>query len=412
MTAQFISDVIGVDDLVRLVLGGTTIAIAERWDIRESILSQPPAWSIQLGWSDVAKQLIQSYPPGTPAQLFIGSALQFTGVTEARGADQPPGGGTTVIIRGRDRLKVLFKSSVRAEISCNVTTYADLVWFALQQVGLVPMGSGKADPNILVRSNAANRSIKAGVPVTEILPHRTVQQILDDTGLGGPNVGVVNTTPQAKIDETWYRFLRRHLDVAGLFLWAAADGTYVLSTPNADQKPTYRLDRLIGQPNNAGANVVGVSFEDNTEQRHSEAVIYGRGGGRIAGRGKSKGDFVDAEIQGYGFDEPIVFRNRHVNCGAEASYFARRKIGEERRSGWHLEYTVSGHSLPFIDGPSQRAVLVPDTVVLVHDEELGFDGPFYIESVVRKRDPKTTTTIRLMRPEDLVFGADPGTDSP
>lgn len=404
MAVQYLSDDFGVADQVRLELGGDTLLIADTWNIRESILSQPAQWTVSGGHGDVAAEMIKKYPKRTPFKLYIGDVLQFQGRTDGPGASQPAGGAMTVRFRGRDGLAPIHDSYVKAVTGINIATYAQLVWYALGAVGIVAPGSA-IDPNVLQTDNAANRQIKAGVPVTQILPHRTVQQILDDAGLVGPNVGVCHTAPQAKLNETWHQFLRRYLDRAGLMLWAVAGGGFMLSAPDADQAPTYQLLRRTGDPT-TGGNIVATDYDDDATHRHSEAIIYGRGGGKILGRVKAKGNFQDDEMVAAGYQQPIVFRDAHVSSSAEASYFARRKIAEERRAGWRLEYTVSGHTLPIVGSTTTRAVITPDTVVQVQDDELGdvATGNFYIEGVERMRGPQTTTRIRLMRTTDLVFG--------
>jgi hypothetical protein len=45
----------------------------------------------------------------------------------------------------------------------------------------------------------------------------------------------------------------------------------------------------------------------------------------------------------------------------------------------------------------------PDTVVDVVDDELGVEGPMYVESVKFRRTPHTETELHLMRIEDLEF---------
>lgn len=405
MAPTFVSDKIGaVDDTVSLVLNGKRVVISESYTIHESILQQPATWSIRLGSGGLAAELLALAPPNTPFKMVVGGAQQFTGRTEGLGANQAEGGATEIEIRGYDSLRPLAAAYVKATVGVNVSTYAQLVWYAFQQVGIVPATQNTIDPNILKTDNAANRQLKTGVSLGSILPHRTVQQILDNEGVSGPSVGSVHTSPQAKVGETWHRFIRRYIDRAGLFLWAASDGTFVLSAPDGDQTPTYSLRRRRGQPN-AGANVVAMDYDLDVSGRHSEVVIYGRGGGRVLGRVKAKGSFEDEEMQlVYGYTmRPMVHRDVHVHSPAEATFFARRKLAEERRNGWRLEYTVAGHTLPFFGNGNVRAVIVPDTVVSVDDDELGLRDNYYIETVVRRRAPQTTTSMRLMRIEDLLF---------
>jgi prophage tail gpP-like protein len=393
----------GRDDSVKLLVNGQQLLIAESWNVNEGVLSQPAGFSITIGSGDLAASLIQTFQPGPNYifQLLVGNVLQQSGYLDAVMAGQPPGSATKVTLKGRDSLAPLQDTFVTGVIAANVKTYAQLAWFALQQVKLAP--SGPIDPNILQTDNTANRSAKAGVNVAETKASQAGQEI---------SAGSIASPPQARLHETWHQFLRRHFDRAGLFFWAANDGSFVLAAPNGNQAPTYLLRRKTGQPKDSlRANVVGMSFQDDRTHRHSEAIVYAKGGGKAFGRVKSKGAFDDDEMQASGYNQPIVFRDANCHNQAEAEFFARRKLAEERRSGWKLEYTVDGHTLPLASasnaaGGGQRAVLVPDTVVHVDDDELGFHENFYLESLDRQRGPQTTTTIRLMRLTDLIFGAD------
>src|ERR1700722_13698943 len=207
----------GIDDSVKLVINGTVILIAEAWDVHEGVLSQPSTWSLSLGSGDIAASIIDKFGVGPKFkfQLYVGNALQQSGYVDGIMAEQPAGGATRVTLKGRDALAPLQDTYVKASIGANVSTYAELVWFALQQVGIVPM-SQHYDPNdttVLRSDNSANRNIKSGTQITAILPHRTVEQILADVGSsnGGVTVGVTTTPPQAKLHETWHHFIRRHI---------------------------------------------------------------------------------------------------------------------------------------------------------------------------------------------------------
>lgn len=404
MSPTFISDELGNgDDTVKLILAGDAVLISETWELTEGILTQPASWQMQLGWGKTARALIAKYPKRTPFELQIGNVPQAVGFTDGFVYEQPPGGAGTLRINGRDKLAKMQDSYVKAQTSINVNTYAKLAWHAMQQCGLAP--DGDVDPKILKTDNAANRALKGGVPVRPVQPHRTVQQIIDDAGLSGSNVGSVATVPVAKIGETWHGFLRRYLDRAGLFFWAAADGTFVLSQPDGNQNATYQFRRRA-TGTTLRANAAGCRYQDLGTGRHTEVILYGRGGSKVLGSVKAKGGFVDQEMLDAGYtDQPLVIRDAHVHSGAEAEYFSRRKLAEERRAGFQLEYDIPGLTLPYAgDGGSTRAVIIPDTVVEVQDDELGIYDNFYIETVTKRRAPQTSTTVRLMRIDDLLFG--------
>jgi prophage tail gpP-like protein len=404
---QLLSDVIGaLDDSVKLELGGEDLVIAESWDIVESVFSQPSAFSIRVGHGDVAAGLLKKYPLGkdqkrTPFKLYVGNVAQMSGLLDARGASQPPGGATEITFRGRDRLAVLHDSHVEAVTSFTNWTYGQLVQKALAEVGL--------DSGALIGSNDANRLLKAGKPVNAAAVRaatQSVEEILSGKGLNGSlsNGAIVERQQEAKVNETWHQFVRRHIDRAGLFLWATADEKFVLTQPDAGTEAIYSLQRGTGAPIDQLANVVSMSFEDDATRRHTAVVIYGRGGGKKKGRAKSKGAESDDEMVEYGYKQPIVYRDIECKTQAEASFFSLRKLAEERRDGYRLEYTIAGHTLPASSGNGDRYVVSIDTVVQVDDQELGIRGHFYVSEVRRQRGPQTTTTIRLTRLQDLIFG--------
>ncbi len=398
--AQFVSDQIGSDaDSVYIQLGSDVPLLARTWTIRESILSQPGNFTLDINlWALAAAKIVTTpvqlkarYPAGTPFQLLVRGQPQLTGRTDRRSLSLRRGaGGTTFLVSGRDSLAELVNGEITARQSFKDTTFADMVRRALKAVGL--------DPSKLVTSNDANRSAKAGIPITVTQPGVKVDGVQTVPG----TLGAAKAQFEAKFGDRWMEFLRKHLDRAGLFLWCAGDGTFVLSAPNIHQKAAYTIYRDL---KNDYANILDSEEDDDVTERHSEVVVYGVGGGKKDGTIKSKGTFGDQEMADYGFDRPMAVRDKVVQTGAQAGYFARRKLAEERRDGYMLQYVIAGHTLPVSPGnANQRAVVTPDTVVHVHDEVMGIDGDFYVETVQRTGNPQAETVMRLMRPQDLVFG--------
>jgi prophage tail gpP-like protein len=398
------------DDRVRIELGGDPVRIIEDYDVNIGVLDQPAGFSLRLGSGEVARKLIKAYPPRTPFRLYIGDVLQQTGWTDGAPESNASGSsGTSLSIRGRDTIGQLL-GMVANEVSLSDETYTSLV----EKIVEVAFQSaeailGNARPKV-IGSNAAARKIRAGVPIVELAPPRLIEEILLGTPSGAnPTVGTAHVTQQTKLSETYISVIRRYLDRAGLMIWAAPDGNYILSRPNADQKPTYRIARARGGTARAGeagaGQVVGHSYRNDTVSRYSHAIIYGRGGGKKAGRAKSRGAETDDEMVSWGFYKPLVVRDANVSNTEQASYLAARKLAEARRHGWVLEYTVSGHTTPSLVGGG-RAVWTPDTVVTIEDDELGLHGDYYLERVDFRRGPETTTRLKLMRPMDLIFGGD------
>lgn len=388
MATDFPSDALGdTTDTVRLRLGTEDVVIATSYEVRISVLTQPAAFSLKLGHGDVAKEIIRRYPAKTPFALYINKALQFTGETDGYEVSGD-GGATEVTIKGRDSLAPLHDAYVSADQSHDNATYADIVIESLTQVGLT---------NTLIFSNEANRKAVTGV---------NVRQIVDPNSEAKDPVVATEITKkviQAKVGERRYEFLKRQLDRAGLFLWAGADGQFILSEPNANQVPTYRILRQRGLDRDA-VNATRAHYKNETTGRYSEAIIYGRGGGKKFGRQKSRGAFVDEEMFDMGYRRPLVHRDVNVTNDRQAEFYARRVLAETRRAGWQLIYTMAGHTVECLQGG--RAVWAPDTCVDVQDDEFGLKGTYWIESVVHKRGPETTTEITLMRPDDLIFASE------
>ena len=409
------------DDRVTLTLGplagqggsGTEILIAESWDVEEGVLVTPGAFTLTLGQSTPVADLFTrpgtgeypygpKFPKGTPFQLKVGSAPQMSGVVEGFHVS---GKATRITIKGRDGLGALMRSHSQAERSFIDGSYKDLVLWALQE-------SGYPNPTLL-SVNTANRQIKAGIPIEVASEPMTVDQInAPPTGpLSGITIGaVVTQTHQNRIRENILSFTRRHLDRAGLFLWAGAQpNTFILSQPNGDQSPSYQIVRKRSAPQ-LSSNVIDVSYTDDATHRHGQCAVYGRGGGRKAGRAKTLGRVVDEEmvnlgrLTGSGWEtQQVLYRDVNVQLQEQGDFYASRKLAEERRNGWSLIYTVRGHRLPTPDG-TDWGVITPDTTIHVEDDELGFDDVYYVESVHRYRRPETVTEVRLMRTNDLTFG--------
>lgn len=400
------------DDTVLLTLGGTSVLIATSYSIQQSILKQPAEFSIRLGRGSgtpepnkgpTVAELIAKYPPNTPFQLRINGHLRMTGKTDGYRASAAGNAATELTIFGRDGLAPLHDAHIDREISFNNATYESLVKAVFKEVGL--------DASKIVASNEANRKLQAGVNVRQLLPVQNIDRILFGKG-DGVTAKAAASVLQTKPGDRWMDYLRKQLDRAGLFLWAAADGTFVLSAPNQNLKPIYRIVRRRGQAHNE-VNVIHADYLNDTRPRYTFAVVYGKGGGKAKGRTHSKGDSSDDEmLNTYGFGKAfdgsdinsrsLVVRDAHCHNAAQAAYLAQRKLAEGRRHGFQLVYTMSGLSTPGINGG--RAIWTPDTLVEVVDEEFGINSTFWIEAVDFQRSPQSQTTIHLMRTFDIVFG--------
>jgi len=389
---------------VTIRCAGQEIVIAESWDVQESIFRTPASWAMRLGSSESTAEVLKRFPKGAPYQLAVSGVLQITGTIDGR---QCGGSATQVTLKGRDILAKLCDTGTEENRSFRDATYSELIGWAIEQAGL--------DRKILsLAGNFKNRQLKAGIPIAEL--EATVftdvinQQVASSKG---ESVGqIVHQDHQSRIGESLYTFCKRLLDRAGVMFWAAADGGILLGLPNAAQKPAYRIIRRLKKSGIAkeGASIVDYEFIDDATHRHARCAVYGKHGGRHAGRGYAKGAYVDEELvnttpSNVPYTNVICYRDVDVQSPAQAEFYARRKLAEERRDGWQLSYTVPGLTMPAI-GSRYRAIPTIDTTIEVVDEVIGVSDVFYVEGVRRQRDPFTTTTLRLMRTGDIPLGGE------
>lgn len=391
------------DDRVRIRLGNDDLLIVEEYGFQCSILQQPAAFTLRLSAGQGAQKIIAKYPPGPMSRcaLYIGPYRQFTGEVDAVNAFGDSN-ATSVEIRGRDLMARLHDTDIPGERSFNNASYEELFKAALKDVG--------QGDKIVEVSNAANRKVRSGYGVKvqkEPVLVSEVKQVQTSTGF--------RNVVTAKLGETWLHFLERHFAKLGLFPWCDANGNYVLSRPNGDQEAAFHFFRKRGQAASV-ANVKSFRFTNDTTTRRSEIVIFARNGGRKQGHNHVNGGFVDEEMRALKFidaDKNITIRRRverdvNVTTEAEAKFYARRKIAEANRAGWKLQYTIAGHTAPTLADPKKRAVVIPDMVARVDDDELGIHENLYIESV-EYRSPPRTTVVTMMRPQDLLFGDEQAT---
>lgn len=382
-------------DAIELSIGENVIRVYEDYDVQMSVLQQPSAFTLRLGWAGVSSALLDAVTPGLPFQLRVADVPVLSGRVDGRRL-RSNAGGSYVEVKGRDWMAVLYDAFVEEERSFANKTYFELTRTVLDLVGL--------DWAELVGTAATQQKAIAGFQTTKVVNEEIVKQV--QTGALDPNSAtytskVVNKTLKAKLGERWLDWLNRQYKQKGLFLWCAGEGYFVLSEPEWDQLPAFTLLKSRGMETEY-ATILDTDWNDDTTQRHSEIKVYGRAGGGATGRAKVTGSYVDEEMVSRGLAKRLVVHDDDVKSAEEAGFVARRMAAEERRAGWNLTYTVSGHTMPSIQGAG-TAIWGPNLVARVSDDEVPIEGSLYVESVRYSRKPDTTTTITLMRPEDLIF---------
>lgn len=400
----------GVNDVVELTIAGAgTTRVCESYEVKQSIFTQPNGYALRLGSAETAKKLLSYAKANTKTELRVNGLLQQTGWTDGPECSSNGSGGTTVTIHGRDATAVVHDPFFEADKTFGSSlSIGELTGEVLDLV---------VDRTYtLVYSNAANRQMQSGGSPALTAP--------DDlkAALTSPK----NKQRSAKFGHKVWEFLKHEHEQAGLFLWATADGNFVLSQPHAGQRPIYKIVRQYGLTRNA-VSVEVVSYKNVTTGRFSSYEVRSRGGGKASvaisapnappdikpaligsggttGRKQHVGVFVDQEMVDLGIIRPWTNLHAKATNPAACEFLARRECAKHRAENWNLVYSVPGHSTVSMDGGS-RVVWAVDTMVEVVDEILDIRGSFYIESLTFKRGPDgTSTELTLLRPADLVFG--------
>ncbi len=390
-------DLGGVNDVVELRLNGETLLIAESYDVRMSFFRQPSVFALRTGWSGTALDLMERSPPNAKFELIIAGRTQFTGRIDAVNAEQSVG-GTEVTFHGRDDLALLHDSLASADRSFDDAAYDDLVTYCLTDAGITEY--------TLFFTNQNNRERKSGMNIAT----PTNRQVFGRASTRGTSKK--KKAGQLKVGQGLYGFCKQELDRGGLFLMAAADAgdgpTFVLTEPNTQQPAMYRVVRRRGLLRNE-VNVISASKKNDISKRATEYIVYGRAGDNKTGQQPIVGTYLDNEmLVSYGFTRGQKRKTARVDSIqnlAEAKNFAWRMRADDRRDGYNITYTVSGHTIPALNGrtANDRAVWCVDTVVDVVDDEYGIYGPMYLEEVQFQRDGGgTRTTLSLIDPADWV----------
>ncbi len=380
-----ISESLGsVDDAVRLTLNDELVVVAESYEVRRTVFTQQPcSFTLRLGWGDVAKDLVAKVPPKTRFSLDVGAVVQFTGETDGFELDGSAG-ATELTVTGRDDLAPLHDAYIDGDETYSDITFLDLTKKCLDKVGVKDYK--------LFGSNEAHRKAVTGTTISSTSDPNATQNAQT----------LAKKEIRFKAGARRWESLKKEHDRAGIFLWSGANKEFYLTEPNANQDPLYRIIRQRGATRNA-VNVTAARWKNDTAHRFSDCTIYTRVGSTKFGRSDATGSFVDAEMTSYGFTRPLSIREPKCAHREQAERLARRKIAEANRQAWTLNYTVTGHTIPCLQGV--RAVWTPDTIVDVVDDEFGITDQLYLESVTFKRSSAgTTTDLVLMRKQDLVFG--------
>lgn len=383
-----------IEDRVRIRLGKDDLVLCESYDVHMGVMAQPSRFRVRTAHSGVLWKLIEAYPPGTQFQLLVNDVVQFSGRVDGNAVSST----STLELNGRGKLGELIGVKAQADKVYRHSTYYELLESVLRDAE--------------VQHETVTDPVDDRVAKTGIRGAASREKIVTDVSTKTKKKGKIYIVhpPKIRVGEYFYDFLVNHLNRAGLFLYdSAIRDQLILTQPDGAQKPLYRIfnpARGSGKQEENGS-VLDFDWRNDTTDRCSDYVVYGRGGGGKDGRTKTRQRFVDPEMEIYGIVRRGGIKDLHVSSIDEAELRARRLIALGRRRGWSLTYTLAGHTTTALADGQKSIVWARDTVVHVVDRELNIDEDMWIESVDLIGDSKATkTVVHLMRKDDLLFGGD------
>lgn len=243
------------------------------YNFLSNFLNATDGWSFCVGASAPSDALLTLLQPGTRVSLKIDGLIQGTGYIDSVDASASRGSGTTFVINGRDRMaqvvdghadpSMQFKEAqslqqfieqifrpfgfvnfeVSNDLNRSIMTGAsapksskpkgkddDLLWRPTRKKPIVSERVTKSESELLSKGLRGDRLSKSGKELKNVKLHQL--RPYESEGL--------------------FSFASRVCQRHGLWIWPSADGTTVIvSKPNFDQAPRYRLTRGVdGEPSN------------------------------------------------------------------------------------------------------------------------------------------------------------------
>ena len=375
---------------VELIIAGQNVAYNEQYAVKMGVFEVPNTFELTFGWGQSMGKMLENVVQYSPFELRIGGRPGFKGRLGRIGVTET--NGSAMKLGGRDVIAELARYKIDSNVTFSKSTYVGLLEEVLKRIGV-------RSP-VIVGNYAQLANQRSGISINR---YKLVLNPTTDTFFYKESISEINASLKARTGMTWLSFLQEYFNRAGLFLWSGPNGEYVLSRPNPNQPPSYRLIRGRDVDGSNQVNVKLVEYDRSIEDRHAYVRVNGRAGGTKAGRSYFFGEVQDDELIKLGLRNFRAVRDRWATTPKQAEDLAKRIRAEERRKGFKLVYQAAGHR--GLSPGGSEVVYTPDTTVQLDDYELDLHGVYYLEDCSYERSVAegTVTKLSLMRPEDLVF---------
>jgi prophage tail gpP-like protein len=403
--------------------GAKEIREFTEYSFNSNFLTPTDGWSFTVAADDVKDLYEDALVPGAAVKLSVNGIIQSSGYIDSVEKSASRSSGTEWRIEGRDRLG----QPIDACADPTVSLKESMTLMEAFKLIFAPYGWSKDDQ--FIESNELEVALKTGET------RRSKKQVSSAKGFGKKRIAQYKLHQyRPYMQESVMDFALRVSQRFGLWIWSSADGEkLIISEPNFDQEPIYRIFR-----GPEGTNVLDGSVKLSAAEQPSHIIAdtFSRGGEFGRGRVKAIIENPAVQVKGYEDGRPFPQFDKYKAAGAKVltlpkstqffKYVTLPKPrilylhDDESHTQEHLEnyvlqqlallmrksltahYRVEGHG-QIVDGFFTPWTV--DTVVEVDDEVASLNEKLYVlgRTFTKSRSGGTTTDLELIRLNTMVF---------
>ena len=390
---------------LKLVDVGGDLKTFTEYSYNENFLTPTDGFSFTIAddGNEFDSWVVDQIKIGSEVALYVNDKIQASGYVDAFEIRNSRSGGTVVTIEGRDKLSTAVDGHIDPRIKFKES---DTLLQILERV------FGEFGFSVFTETNEANRNIITGAV-------RGLKASKKGRELKSFRAAQLKPFPQ----EGAFAFASRISQRFGLWIWLASDGkTVVVSKPDFDQEPRYRLQRKRGAASSQNNILEGGARYDGTDQ---PTILYAfsQGGGGEFEKAKLRFGqrnpvctapnvediikrYPDVPVKGavgsFAFNNkrarPLFLQDDESKTQEQLEYFAQREMSLHARKALVCHYEVAGHTC-------NGQPWCVDTIVDVDDDIARVDGTMWIQSRAfsKSRSGGTKTSLELIRRGSLIF---------